>query len=488
MPQLTISRAISWLAAQHPQRLAVRDDELALTRHELDAKSNSLARAYASLGVGRDDLVTLSLPNSVEFVVACVAIWKLGATPQPLSPRLPIEERRAIVELADSALVVGAIPNEFPGRQILEAGFEPRGSTAELPNAAATSWKAPTSSGSTGHPKIVLAAASATIDLQQRVAEFIPREAVQLVAGPLTHSAPFTYAMRGLMTGHSLVVLPRFDERRVLDSIDAHAITWLMLVPTMMNRILNLPKAVRDGASLASLESFVHLGAPCDPQLKRAFIDWLGPERVVELYAGTESSGLTMITGEEWLEHPGSVGRPIGGSRMRVVDEHGNELPPGQVGRIEMTRDGGPTYRYLGRDAPTATWSTLGDRGLLDEDGYLWVIDREDDLIVSGSVTVYPIEVERMLERHPLVRSAVAFGVADAELGSRIHAMVDVAEAALTLDDLQLWLSSRLDHEKLPRVIEIVHDPLRDDAGKVRRSLLSRERAASPSVARTARN
>ena len=153
-----------------------------------------------------------------------------------------------------------------------------------------------------------------------------------------------------------------------------------------------------------------------------------------------------------------------------------------------MTRDGGPTYRYLGRDAPTATWSTLGDRGLLDEDGYLWVIDREDDLIVSGSVTVYPIEVERMLERHPLVRSAVAFGVADAELGSRIHAMVDVAEAALTPDDLQLWLSSRLDHEKLPRVIEIVHDPLRDDAGKVRRSLLSRERAASPSVARTARN
>jgi bile acid-coenzyme A ligase len=478
MVQLSIARALTWLAERDPDRLAVRDDDERLSRADLDSRSNSLARAYARVGVGQDDLVTVTLPNGVEFVVACVAIWKLGATPQPLSHRLPLEERRAIVELAGSLLVVGADPDEFPGVATVPVGFRSGERDGMLPDAAATAWKAPTSSGSTGTPKIVLATAGATIDPESRVAAFIPKDAVQLVAGPLYHSAPFTYAMRGLMTGHSLVVLPRFDARRVLRAIDDHGVTWMMLVPTMMKRILDLPPEVRDAASLASLESIVHLGASIDPDVKRAWIDWIGPERVNEIYVGTESAGITMITGAEWLDHPGSVGRAIGGSTMRVIGDDGLELPRGQRGRIQMTRSGRPTYRYLGRPASSGGWDTLGDVGHMDDEGYLWVVDRADDVIISGSVNVYPIEIERVLERHPAVRSAVAFGLPDIDLGARIHAIVDIADSRIEPGELMAWLGTRLDPERLPRLIELVHEPVRDDAGKVRRGLLARERSA----------
>jgi bile acid-coenzyme A ligase len=478
MVRLSISRAISWLAEQDPSRLAVSDTSERITRAELDRRSNSLARSYAARGVGVDDLVSVTLPNSVEFVVSCVAIWKLGATPQPLSHRLPIEERRAIVALARSALVVGAESEEFPGIPTIPTGFVSAEMDGMLPDAAASSWKAPTSSGSTGTPKIVLAAASSIIDPEGTVAAFIPRKAVQLVAGPLYHSAPFTYAMRGLMTGHTLILLPRFDAADVLRAIDHHQVTWMMLVPTMMKRIMDLPVDERANASLSSLESIVDLGAPCDPELKRAWIDWLGPERINEVYVGTESAGITMITGSEWLAHPGSVGRPIGGSMMRIVDDNGTELPPGEIGLIEMTRTGGPTYRYLGHPARTKKWDSLGDLGYTDADGYLWVIDRADDLIISGATNVYPIEIERVLERHPLVRSAVAFGVPEPDLGSRIHAIVDVSDALLSVDELRAWMKDRLDPEKTPRTIELVNEPVRDDTGKVRRGVLARERSA----------
>jgi bile acid-coenzyme A ligase len=363
------------------------------------------------------------------------------------------------------------------------AGFRSTESTAILPDAAALSWKAPTSSGSTGRPKIVLATAGAIVDPFARAAAFIPHEAVQLVAGPLYHSAPFTYAMRGLTSGHSLVVLPRFDEARVLRAIDEHEVTWMMMVPTMMKRIWNLPDPIKAAASLESLESFVHLGAPCDPVLKREWIKWLGPERVTEVYVGTESAGITMITGTEWLERPGSVGKPISGSRMRVVDEHGRVVPSGTVGRIEMTREGAVPFRYLGSETPTAGWMTLGDIGRMDDDGYLWVIDRADDAILSGAVKVYPIEVERVLEQHPLVRSAVAFGVPDADLGARIYAIVDTADADVGAAEILRWARAHLDPEKAPRVIEFAHEPVRDDAGKVRRGILALARRTAKQVA-----
>jgi bile acid-coenzyme A ligase len=489
MTRLSISRAMTLLARRDPGRLAVQDDETRLTRAELESRSNRLARRFRALGVGLDDTVTVAMPNTVGFVVAAVAAWKLGATVGPLSPRLPADETDAILRLADPALVVGidrpgfrcvpdaSVPDAGPGA--MPGVLPDELPDGVLPDAAAACWKAPTSSGSTGHPKIVRATASAHVDPDAAVSSFLPREAVQLVASPLWHSAPFTYAMRGLMTGHSLVLLPHFDERRWLRAVDEHAVTFAMLVPTMMHRIRRLPAEERDAASLASLESILHIGAPCPAELKRWWIDRLGPTRVVEVYAGTESQGITTIRGDEWLEHPGSVGRPAGGSRMKVVDAGGRAVAAGVVGEILMIRDGGPSYRYVGAASRLRDgWDSLGDLGWMDDDGYLHIADRMDDLIVTGGAKVYPARVEAVLERHPSVRSAVVFGVSHHDLGEAVHAVVDVAEASPRASDLLDWGRARLDPEAAPRTIEVVHEPVRDDAGKVRRSRLRAERSA----------
>jgi bile acid-coenzyme A ligase len=199
----------------------------------------------------------------------------------------------------------------------------------------------------------------------------------------------------------------------------------------------------------------------------------------LEVYAGTESSGLTLIRGDDWLEHPGSVGLPTGGSRYEIRSASGAACAAGEVGEIWMTRGGARTYDYLGGvDVREHGWDTLGDLGYLDADGYLYVLDRRDDLVITGGVNVYPAEVERVLEAHPLVRSAVAYGVADEELGQRVEAHVDVAEAAVSAAELLAWAAARLDPEKRPRAVRVVHSPLRNDAGKTRRSAL----AAPPPV------
>lgn len=474
MPRMTIGQAFSWLAANDPHRMAVRDDATELSRIDLERRSNQLARLYLALGVSPNSLVAVSLPNGVDFVLACVAIWKAGATPMPFSPRLGWDEQEALLDLARPSLAV--VSSRLGDQSIPTIGPDPSlGGYADspLPEAAATSWKAPTTSGSTGRPKIVKATAGAWIDPEAQVAPFIPRDAVQLVAGPLYHSAPFTYAFRGLMSGHSLVIHPRFNERRVLAEISNGGITWAMLVPTMMHRIMRLPVDFRREADLSSLESILHLGAPCAPALKRRWLEWLGPERVTEVYAGTESQGLTAISGTEWLEHPGSVGRPISGSSMKVVDADGKEVPPGTVGEILMTRPGAPTYQYLGAPSKRCgTWDSLGDLGFRDEEGYFYVVDRLDDMIISGGSNIYPAEIEHALEQHPNVRSAAAFGITDKDLGQAVAAIADTYSVT-SGEELLHWLRGRLDPEKIPRKIAVVNEPLRDDAGKVRRAALA---------------
>lgn len=471
MTRMTIGQAFTWLALRDPDRLAVRDGSNQLTRSDLDKQSNQVARLYQQLGVTEDSMVAVSLPNSVDFVVACVAIWKLGATPMPLSPDMGLEERQTLLDLARPSLWVTANKQPNPGFPTVGAAPNLEGIDASsLPIAAAACWKAPTTSGSTGRPKIVRSTAAAWIDPEMPVTSFIPQEAVQLVTAPMTHSAPFTYAFRGLMTGHSLIIHPRFDERRALAEIPASRITWAMFVPTMMHRIMRLPLELRESTDVSSLESILHIGAPCAPELKREWLEWLGPDRVMEVYAGTESQGLTAISGQEWLEHPGSVGLPIGGTSLKIVDESGQPLPSLSVGEILMTRAGGHTYEYLGGESSRRDgWDSLGDLGFLDDDGYLFVCDRLDDLIISGGVNVFPADVERVLERHPKVRSAVAFGVQDEDLGQRVEAIVDIADAELSTAELMQWLRSRLEPIKQPRRMRFVRDPLRNDAGKVRR-------------------
>ncbi|WOF23982.1 AMP-binding protein [Microbacterium betulae] len=465
----SISRILADRAAEAPDEVVVADDDGALTAAQLDEAATRLAHALVREGVRRDDLVTVTLPNGRDFVVACAAIWRAGATPQPASRALSAEERAALEATARPAAAIGRRP-ETPGIAWFPGVAAPPAAGA-LPDLAASSWKAPATSGSTGRPKIVMASGPALLDPTRPVAAFLPVRAVQLVAGPLTHSATFTYAFRGLLTGHRLVVLPAFDEHRWIDAVERHGVTWALVVPTMMHRLLRLPSGERAPERVRTIESVLHMGAPCAPGLKRAFLDWLGPERVVEVYAGSESNGLTMIRGDEWIGHPGSVGRPVGGTELQIRRADGTRARPGEEGEVWMRRGAEPAYRYLG--APSRRdddgWDTLGDVGLLDEEGYLHLLDRVDDVINRGGEKVYPVEIESAIERHPLVRGAVAFGVPDAEWGERIATVVDVADAAVGPGELEAWMRERLG-ARAPESVRVVHEPVRDDAGKTSRA------------------
>lgn len=464
----SISSIIADRARTEPDEVLVVDEAGELTAAQLDQAATRLAHVLLARGVGLDDLVMVSLPNGRDFVVACVAIWKAGATPQPVGMTLTVDERAAVEAVSRPAAVIGTRPQSRDIEWVSSVVAPDAG--RPLPDLAASSWKAPTTSGSTGAPKVVKATAPALLDPTQAVAAFLPLRATQLVAGPLSHSATFTYAFRGLLTGHRLIILPRFDERAWIAAVEQHGVTWALLVPTMMHRLLRLPEAERDARRLATIASLLHMGAPCAPDLKRRFLKWVGPERLIEVYAGSESNGLTMIRGDEWLAHPDSVGRPIGGTEIEVRSEAGAVVAVGVFGTVWMRRGLRSAYEYLGapsrRDA--AGWDTLGDLGWLDGDGYLHIVDREDDVINRGGEKIYPIEVERVLERHPAVRGAVAFGVPDEELGQRVEAVADVAESSVEAAALIAWARGHLG-ARAPSTIRLVRETVRNDAGKTSR-------------------
>ena len=472
MAMMSIGRIFNWHATQSPSRPALTGDGQTLSWLEIDQRTNRLARAYQGLGVRADDLVTIALPNGIEFFEAAIATWKLGAIPQPVSHRLPQIERAAIVELAKAKLVVGA---RAGSRTSVPANFspDPNYSDAPLPERIATHWKAPTSGGSTGRPKLILSGFPGQFDPDVSVYRMLSNR-THLVPGPLYHNAPFSLSCRALMRGNHVVVMPKFDALETLQNLARYQIDYVLLVPTMMHRIWRLDPVVRNGFDLSALRIVVHMAAPCPAWLKANWIEWLGPERIHELYGGTEAQASTWITGTEWLTHRGSVGQPQPGGRMKIVDPEGHDLPPGEVGEVYMAPDAGPgtTYRYRGAEPKQlGAWESLGDMGWMDADGYLYLADRQTDMILRGGANIYPAEIEAALDAHPKIRSSAAIGLPDEALGNRIHAIVDAPEGVTDAELLE-HLALRLVQYKIPESFEYVASPVRDDAGKVRRSAL----------------
>ncbi|HEY3682523.1 MAG TPA: AMP-binding protein [Streptosporangiaceae bacterium] len=466
--------AFGELAAKHPDDPAVTHDDVTVSFAELERSANQWARVLAAHGAGQDSLVSIALPNSIAFYAAALGAWKLGAVPQPVSYRLPPGELAALIEVADPAVVVGL---EAPdGRPWLPADFAPDASVsaAPLPPAVPPSWKAPTSGGSTGRPKVIVAGGRGVYEeVTSRAPSLrIEPDGVFLCTGPLYHNAPFMFSLMALMLHNHVVVMGRFDAERSLALAEEHRVTWFYAVPTMMSRILKLSEERRLAYDLSSVRTVFHLAAPCPPAVKRAWIDWLGPARIMELYAGTESQSSTIISGDEWLAHPGSVGRVVSGE-MVARDAEGGDLPPGEVGEIWMRPPSGvTTYHYLGATANARDgWESLGDMGHFDADGYLYLADRRGDMILVGGSNVYPAEVEAALIEHPRVVSAAVIGLPDDDYGNVVHAIIET-DGDVSDDELRAHLEPRLVRYKIPRTFERTDRPLRDDAGKVRRSAL----------------
>jgi bile acid-coenzyme A ligase len=461
---------------------AVSADDGERTWATLNARANRLARELAKTGVRFGDFVTIALPNSVRFVEACIACWKIGAVPQPVSPKLPEAEFKAIVLLANPPIVIADDMADL-GRPVISvetliAGEKDDG---DLPPVISPSWKAPTSGGSTGRPKLIVSGAPAVFEPNSLLFWRLGAGDVALIPAPLYHNGPFGCAFAALTAGAHLVITPKFSPAATLELVERKRATWLYLVPTMMNRIWRLPAEERAAYDLSSLHTVWHMAAPCPPWLKEAWIEWLGAEKIWELYGGTEAQSVTAINGREWLGHRGSVGRPALGE-MRIFDDQGNERPLGEKGEVFMRRAAGSpeTYRYIGAEARTlGDWESLGDIGWMDEDGYLYLADRRTDMVLVGGANIYPAEIEAALDEHPLVQSSAVIGLPDDDLGNIIHAIVQ-PRPGLDLDELRHHLSERLVVQKLPRSFELVDVPLRDDAGKVRRSQLRAERMRQP--------
>ncbi|HEX9889948.1 MAG TPA: AMP-binding protein [Nitriliruptorales bacterium] len=484
---------LSTLAEEAPDRTALvavstSGDETVVTRRELDDLATRTAHVLAAAGVDADSVVAGAVPNGVDIVALGFATWKLGACFLPVNPKMPEPERDAVLDLVAPTLTVvedgGVVGrpsltvSELRGRrdEAPSDGFEPR---IPMPG------KMIASGGSTGRPKIIVTE-TPYVWLDEwalLVGNALGTRPGQrhLVSGPVYHNWQYDLCFNGLAGGGEVVLMTKFDAALAVDLIERHRIQYAGLVPTTMRRIAHLPDL--DPSRLDSLEAICHTAAPCPPALKREWLELLGPERVYELYGAAENIGLTVVRGDEWLERPSTVGRPLE-CEVVIVDEDGAILPPGEIGTVYVRK---PDPTTLGRYEGAAALDRLedgavsvGDLGWLDEDGFLFLADRRKDLIITGGVNVYPAEVEAVLAEHPDVAEAIVVGIDDDEWGKRVHAIVELrAGADEDAEAIRSFCRDRLSPPKVPKTVEFVDDIPRSDAGKARRTQLGQDRSGA---------
>ncbi len=467
------------LAIANPDRIAltmVSHDgaESGFTLDQLDRGANQWARALSARGAQLGTLVGLAIPNSVEFVLAALACWKIGAVPVPMRWDLPTWERTRLHEALRAAVVV-----DEDNRDDFAADAHTQVEAA-LPEAVSPMQSGICSSGSTGLPKIILNTRPAewTSALSEPFAAHwasVPRPQTILVPGPMYHTNGFNPLLY-LLGGDRLVVLEKFSAASVLDAIERHRVTNFTATPTMLGRIADVPGASQ--RDLSSVEWVMQGAAAMPPDLLRRWFQLLSPEQIVMAYGMTENLGLAALRGDEWLQHPGSVGRGFRETEIRILDERGAAVPTGDIGEIYLRAPMNDTYRYLGGAAPPALttdgFRSAGDLGRLDEDGYLYIADRRTDMIVSGGANVFPAEVENALIAHPDIVDVVVLGLKDAEWGRRVHAVVQLAEGgdAVTEQNIIQYAKGRLARYKVPKTVEFVDEIPRTAATKVSRSAM----------------
>lgn len=453
---------------------------------ELDRGANRMARELARLGVVQNDRVVICMPNRAEYIQAFYAVWKLGAAPCPMSNRLVAAEFATTVQLVEPRCIIGdgsTHASEHPFLNV-DLPFGEDLSDAPLPPAIATPGKIVPSGGSTGRPKLIVDPVPSVWG-PDKASAFRPAGITIIIAGPFYHSGPYNYGVLGVAEGSRIVCMVKFEPVEWLRLVGNFRPDTAVMVPTMMSRIAKLPEEVTRAADLSSLKPIFHAASPCPPDIKRWWIDRIGARNVFEIYGGTERIGSTFIYGDEWLLHPGSVGRAAHGDEIVILDEDGRELAPGQIGEIHFRRPAqgpGKRYSYIGSETRIrGDLDSLGDLGWVDADGYLYIADRRADMLGVAGMNVYPAEVEAAIETHPDVLCAAVIGLADADVGHRLHAIVELAEGVPAPEDGLAFLDAQfklLAAFKRPRSVEFTHEQLRDDAGKVRRSALRAEREA----------
>jgi fatty-acyl-CoA synthase len=278
----------------------------------------------------------------------------------------------------------------------------------------------------------------------------------------------------------------------VLSLIEQFRVDWMFVVPTMLRRIWQLPPEVREQADLSSLRVLFSSGSPWPPWLKQEYLDWLGPDRILEMYGGTEQNGSTVISGQESLDHPGSVGKPANGARLRVLDPNsGAELPPGEIGEVYFETEtvvfeyhNAPEKTKAAQHRDHANWTCIGDIGYLDDDGFLFLTDRKHFMIISGGVNIYPQEIENVLALHPAIHDVAVIGVPDPVMGESVKAFVQPAAGAQPgpelAEEIITFVKSRIASFKAPRSVQFVDELPRTEAGKLQKGELKKRYVTVP--------
>ena len=473
-----------------------------VTFGQLEARANQVARVLRSCGVTRGRHVALLMKNHRRFLEACFGADRAGVYYTTISTRLTAEEIAYIVrDCAAQVLVVSADLGELIRQLRPLLPEDLRCFTVGTPVPGFKSWEAAVddahdspiadpaqgldmlySSGTTGRPKgvkwplppIPAGARTMLVDLLAPLFGY-GRDCRYLSPAPLYHAAPLRHSMTVIKLGGTAFVMASFDAERSLQWIARHRITHSQWVPTMFVRMLKLPQEVRARYDLSSLQVAVHAAAPCPVEVKQGMLDWWGPI-IHEYYAGTENNGFCSITPHEWLQHKGSVGRAAQGV-LHICDESGQELPAGETGLVYFSD--GPEFEYHNDPVRTAHsrnargWSTLGDIGRLDDEGYLYLVDRAKDLIIVSGFNVYPAEVEEVLMEHPDVVEVGVVGVPHPHHGEAVKAFVVLKPGATAHEDtLVTWCLDHLARYKCPAKILFVDELPRNLSGKLlRRSL-----------------
>ena len=495
-----------------------------LTYAELEARSAQLAQLFAAAGLQRGDHVSIFMENNIRFFECFWAAMRSGLYFTTINRYLQPEETayiledsgaKALLTSAAMAELITPVPALAPDVEILLAvdgpveGF----SRYEDEVAAYPAERLPAqprgetmlySSGTTGRPKgIKRPLLDAEIDDPEAMAGTamllaglfaVDAEAVYLSPAPLYHSAPLGFTTGVQSMGGTVVVMERFDPALALEYLDTYRITHSQWVPTMFSRMLKLPAEQRDGHDWSAHKYAIHAAAPCPVEVKKQMFDLWGPI-IYEYYAGTEVNGFVFCPPDAWLAHPGTVGQAILGT-IHICDELGNELPNGEPGTIYFERDEVP-FEYHNDEEKTRnsqhpehpTWSTLGDVGYVDDEGFLYLTDRKAFMIIAGGVNIYPQEVEDCLIMHPKVADVAVFGVPNEDLGEEVKAVVQ-PEAGLEPSDelareLLAYTEEHIARYKVPRSIDFRDELPRLPTGKLYKRILRDEYWTGPATAET---
>ncbi|MFM5885919.1 MAG: acyl-CoA synthetase [Novosphingobium sp.] len=503
-------------AKAHPDKAAIvmAESGETISYAALDRRSNQVAQLLRARGIGIGDTVAMCLENHPWFFCLAWGFQRAGVHYVGISSRLTAPEIAYILEDSGARLLFGsahgaavldevakltpAVPQlrlDTPGPLSAEAAL------AAMPAMPIADERAGVdmlySSGTTGRPKGVKIplpddpAIDATNLLVQlaMMAYGIDENAVYLSPAPLYHAAPLRWSMTVHKIGGTVVVMERFDPEAALAAIEKYRITDSQFVPTHFVRMLKLPEAVRAKYDVSTLKCAIHAAAPIPVPVKQAMIDWWGPV-LYEYYAGTEGNGSTFITSQDWLTKPGSVGKALSGI-LHICDENGDEVPAGTEGQVffEPSDPSLPVFEYHNDPVKTAEsrnkhgWSSLGDVGYVDADGYLFLTDRKSFMIISGGVNIYPQEIENLLVTHPKVADAAVIGAPDPDMGERVVAVVqplDMAQAGPELAaELTTYLRGQLSGVKMPRQIDFREQLPRELTGKLYKRLLRDEYKAA---------